>query len=91
MTCPRCGAPTKPGAAFCPNCGGTLNAPVQQPLPSSPVAPPMAQGKKKPNAALIIVVIVVVVVLLIAAVALAGGGNTNANNSGSANTDNDRS
>lgn len=95
MACPKCGAPTNPGATFCPSCGASLNAPAQQPMPQPSPAPysPPAKAKKSNKKLIIAGVIVLVVVLIIAAVA-AGGGSNKATNNGSndtnnSNTDND--
>lgn len=35
-TCPRCGAPRRPGAAFCNQCGSKLAAPATAPAPAGP-------------------------------------------------------
>lgn len=82
MNCPKCGAPTKPGAGFCPNCGASLAA-------AMPMAPSLS-AKKKPNMLLIVAVIAVVAIVLIAAAAALSGGSTKAtdNNNTNTNTDN---
>lgn len=91
MNCPRCGTPTNPGVAFCPNCGLALNAPVQpvQQIPPAQYAPPMAAKKKSDKTLLIVAVIVIIVIVVIAAAAAAmGGSNTSTNNSNNNNNSN---
>jgi len=69
-TCPQCGAPNPPDAAFCQFCSAKLpwssppppSAPAYQPLPA-PQVPPTRES----NA--VIVIVVVVVVILIAGIA----------------------
>lgn len=56
MTCPRCGRPLAPGAAFCMHCGQMVARPPSgSPAYAGAVATSAASGKKKLTLALVVV------------------------------------
>lgn len=88
MNCPRCGTPTNPGVAFCPNCGLALNTPAQpvQQMPPAQYAPPVPVKKKSKKTLVIVAVIAIVAIIIIAAAAAMSGGNKSSTNGSDNNT-----
>lgn len=61
MFCPRCGAPTEPGTAFCERCGERLTPPAPETAPSRP-----------PRATLVAGAVALAVGIVVAVLALTG-------------------
>ena len=76
IVCPKCGAPNKPEAAFCKDCGSSLiERPTPAPVPPAPPTPDPAPNpeQKKSNKMPIIAAIAVLVIAAGGFFALSGG------------------
>lgn len=71
--CPRCGAPAKPGNAFCTRCGLALSAPTPPPIPPSAPSPgippvyfyPPLPRKEFPWLTVSVIAVLLIIALLI--------------------------